>query len=807
MSVTQTALLDGHEQAHQSSVRTALVNALEEKRAHFMTHLPQGEIGISWDPVFDGKPLKNVSIHDDASIWKVVDAQCHAGHDAFISTASFALPFGTMPHGGGKPSGRTTNNVASIGALVGDVDVSPSKSTGGVNFFNHRDEGLEALEKISATTGLPKPSMTIKSGTGAHVWWRLAFALQPSEGKSLREEFCAAITGLEPRLTVDPSRWKDINGLLRPIGTLNYKARKGDHKKGILPVPAHPGDPVEMLAWHDNDWSPDDVSNWVTSVKPRGYVQGATVPNPTLPVASVSASVSSKLVIAPAEPKAVLSALIALGKAGRANAYADWQPIIQALAGAAKNAELESALARKLATAFSRASSRYHAMHAEPAIDKIFANSDGRCAIGSLFHEAKLLGWVMPQTALPLLAQLLPSTASNLPFADRGQPASFVASRAAPTNALAGGLLVPGTFTLLAGAGGRGKSLLALHVAVSLATNNDLLQLGDIEALTVAAIFAEETIGELGKRVRALQIEHGIIAPTNLTLWSKENTGGFALLKPGPGGVPVLDEQGVVGIDTIAARHRVVIIDNLAIVTGGQTNDLRAAAQTAGALNTIAGQHGAAILALAHERKDKPGGDDGHDIDAVSGAKTWTDLARGGKRLVGFSKGKSSALLPIAEEDQDRFIQLVSSKVNYTDRNAPWFEIVTHTIPGLFKRDSSPEFGPALRRWYPAAAAIAGGMNPAKLIALQAVQDACAVNDPLSSATPKQAKNAPCAIVEVARKLAAQNPGKRIGELEAMARAALHALENDGTIMKQSVKVKRPGSSNTTVRTAWVPKP
>lgn len=134
---------------------------------------------------------------------KVVLALDQRGNNTYFAISSYK-----------EKGSRKQENVRATKVLVLDVDCGASKP------FPSWKEGLVALGKFIADTGLPKP-MIIHSGNGLHVYWTLAEELEPIQWKPLADALKTAAA--DNQFPVDAGPTANSALVLRPIGTHNPK--------------------------------------------------------------------------------------------------------------------------------------------------------------------------------------------------------------------------------------------------------------------------------------------------------------------------------------------------------------------------------------------------------------------------------------------------------------------------------------------------------------------------------------------------------------------------------------------------------
>ena len=125
------------------------------------------------------------------------------GYNTYYAVSSF---------GGNQ---RTQEGVVLTKALYLDVDCGNDKP------YLDWKQGLKALGKFIADTGLPKP-MVVHSGNGLHIYWVLTEELAPAAWKPLAAGLKEATK--RHAFMVDPAVPADSARVLRAPGTVNFKS-------------------------------------------------------------------------------------------------------------------------------------------------------------------------------------------------------------------------------------------------------------------------------------------------------------------------------------------------------------------------------------------------------------------------------------------------------------------------------------------------------------------------------------------------------------------------------------------------------
>jgi RecA-family ATPase len=226
--------------------------------------------------------------------------------------------------------------------------------------------------------------------------------------------------------------------------------------------------------------------------------------------------------------------------------------------------------------------------------------------------------------------------------------------------------LVPDrTVTILGGDGGTGKSLIALQLAAAVATNSPWLgiDLAGGEASNRSALFisAEDDADELHRRIAdvatAVDPQNGLSALANLHLRSL--AGHDAILATPEGLSNVLVHSAL--FENIRAfvsqtKPRVVVLDTLADLFGGDENNRSQARQFIGLLRGVAIDFECAVVLLAHPSRSGMATRSGD-----SGSTAWNASVRSRLYLERIVSGEGSERY---EPDVDLRV-LSTKKSNY----------------------------------------------------------------------------------------------------------------------------------------------
>ena len=225
-----------------------------------------------------------------------------------------------------------------------------------------------------------------------------------------------------------------------------------------------------------------------------------------------------------------------------------------------------------------------------------------------------------------------------------------------------GAILSEGEICLLAGEGGVGKSALAGEIALAVA--GSARDAGGLVAVhgggPVLWLTYEETPGELAARLKTRARAVGASARNVHVL---DMRGGWPLFGPGAGGgsggfYHARPEQ-LIGWEPLQAEvgalePRLIVIDPVLAAYVGEPNSAPPVREFLGALASLAREHSAGVLVLAHSTKaarSQRGGikPDPFEPGQVAGSAAWTDGVRGALSFAYGSDDNGNRLLSIVK--------------------------------------------------------------------------------------------------------------------------------------------------------------
>lgn len=200
--------------------------------------------------------------------------------NCWFGVASYRLAEPEQHHPGRFVGSRRADNAQALRVLFYDADISrPGDNKEPGKAFADWPELVRWLEDFMQATGMPRPSIWVNSGWGAHLYWVLEDALSPDEWLVQAHAFKGAL--LAHNAKGDVSISTDAARILRPPGTYNFK-----DPGNIRPVHV-----IDALVGADygNAQIAQVLARWVTAVPRRarasGGAAGQTVAIPGTPPA------------------------------------------------------------------------------------------------------------------------------------------------------------------------------------------------------------------------------------------------------------------------------------------------------------------------------------------------------------------------------------------------------------------------------------------------------------------------------------------------------------------------------------------
>ena len=158
-----------------------------------------------------------VQTFDDMA--KLIDARMKwPNYDVYAAMGALRMALASTSQDGFLNVERKRNNVVSFKPLFIDIDVKPNDPAA----YAATAEAEAALQKFLADTGMPEPSMVVRSGSGGlHVYWVADLPMDIATWQPLADALKRACE--HHGLKADPVVTADAARILRVPGTLNYK--------------------------------------------------------------------------------------------------------------------------------------------------------------------------------------------------------------------------------------------------------------------------------------------------------------------------------------------------------------------------------------------------------------------------------------------------------------------------------------------------------------------------------------------------------------------------------------------------------
>lgn len=250
-------------------------------------------------------------------------------------------------------------------------------------------------------------------------------------------------------------------------------------------------------------------------------------------------------------------------------------------------------------------------------------------------------------------------------------------------------LLLAGKSALLAGLGGVSKSQLILQMAICAVLGLPFMGRATKECASLI-LLGEEDSGEVSRRVNAiakimrLTAEQLKLVTKRLRVFPRYGLDTY-LTRPIAGALESTGlAQGVIEaaneLETESGLPvRLIALDHLGLIHGGDFNAREDSVQTMLQVNHIANETGAGVVVLAHSPKASIGKDQVNSAD-VAGSAGFVDQSRGVYilRTMDDIEGKQFGIDP---EQRKNYVSLTNVKANYT-RNGDVIWMERRTVEG-----------------------------------------------------------------------------------------------------------------------------
>ena len=258
-----------------------------------------------------------------------------------------------------------------------------------------------------------------------------------------------------------------------------------------------------------------------------------------------------------------------------------------------------------------------------------------------------------------------------------------------PRDWVVDGLLLAGKSAVLAGFGGVSKTQLAIQLAIAITLGKSFAD-KQVKQGGVMLLLGEEDQGEISRRVSAVvrykkydqsqitQIENDMCAfpfvgqDMRLTVKPKEGLKESSLVQK------IIDTAVQVG------DIKLIVLDHVALVHGGDFNTREDAALTMQVINHIGQETGAAVLLLAHSPKSAAG-QEKSDATMVAGSTAFVDQARGAWILTTM-RDTEARTFGIDDHNRKQHVSLDVVKNNYASTGeVSWFRRISFDKIGLLE--------------------------------------------------------------------------------------------------------------------------
>lgn len=251
------------------------------------------------------------------------------------------------------------------------------------------------------------------------------------------------------------------------------------------------------------------------------------------------------------------------------------------------------------------------------------------------------------------------------------------------------GLLLAGKAAVLAGFGGVSKTQLAFHLATAIASGTAFAN-RQVQRGHVLMLLGEEDREEVSRRFGAIARHQGLSAMEVEEL--RENVRAFPLMGQDVRLMAMNYGQAIATQthdEIIAAIReygdvRLLVLDHLALLHGGDFNAREDATVTMRVINDICHQTGVAALVLAHTPKAALS-KDASDASMVAGSTAFVDQARAAMVLATMRDEEAKAYV-LNGADRESYVSLKVVKSNYGPTgDVVWFERIPFDGVGLLK--------------------------------------------------------------------------------------------------------------------------
>jgi RecA-family ATPase len=233
--------------------------------------------------------------------------------------------------------------------------------------------------------------------------------------------------------------------------------------------------------------------------------------------------------------------------------------------------------------------------------------------------------------------------------------------------------------TGLVAPGGVGKSSLALALGISVASNNDILQLGVRQQANVLILNNEDSTDELQRRIAGI-VTQSQICPSSIEdrlFYTSGYEGKFILSDMSTSGQKETAFAGDLIKYMLEKEIGLLIVDPFVSTHNAPENDNTAMDQVMSIYRKIAAKTGAAITLIHHTRKQQDTkGSSAGNANIARGASALKDAVRVVATLTPMSKDEAQKLT-FDDQKRSRHFRLDLAKQNFSPAcvNETWFRM------------------------------------------------------------------------------------------------------------------------------------
>ena len=192
------------------------------------------QLELPWDPPYDqlykcvttiapdrgkGRFTLNHAVQSYGDMISLIERRrSWPGADVYAGLATYRMATADTTSDGFAKIKRTKQNAVTLNSLFADVDVDPAKK----DAYPTTADAELGLDKFIEDSGMPEPSMIVRSGSGGfHVYWCVDIPMPIIVWEPLAEalKVCAAKHGFK----IDAKSTADAARVLRVPSTFNYK--------------------------------------------------------------------------------------------------------------------------------------------------------------------------------------------------------------------------------------------------------------------------------------------------------------------------------------------------------------------------------------------------------------------------------------------------------------------------------------------------------------------------------------------------------------------------------------------------------